>query len=362
MIKNILFFFVVCTYPLTAQNSFSTNIELENKDSYSTKEVGFFNKKENIRLYGTLSIPNKAFEQVIIIVPGSGPDTRDSHPNLSAQFLKNNIAVYRYDERGVGKSEGSHMPAGYGISQITEDLTYAIETIKKDELLKNKSIGLLGHSMGGMATIGALKSGQTVDFMIQWATPVQKHGEFLKYQIKTGRNTFDQVLIYDNIQDKIKIVEVVQQVVENNLSEDHLKLCKKIKKEAKEAGYTKKNYSRFKFWTFPTMTDLIKQNYESTYKNIEIPILYIIGSNDSFVDPESSIELLNGFNNPKIETKIFQGLNHYLRPEINLKSNDPLYEIDTDACNEIIEWTKQLTIANKEYNPLAKTTGHIPER
>ncbi len=346
MKKIIFFYIIVCTYSLSAQNSVSLAGDLDKNNSYSSKEIGFYNENQNIQLYGTLLFPNEGFDQVIVIVPGSGPDRRDSHPNLSAQFLKNKIAVYRYDERGVGKSEGSHIPAAYGISDITEDLTYAIETLKKDELLQNKSIGILGHSEGGMAAIGAIQSGQEVDFMIQWASPIEKHGEFIKHQIKTGRNTFDQELIYDNIEDKIKIVEVVQQVIKNNLSEDHLTLCKKIKKEAKEAGYTKKNYTRYQFWAPPIITDLIKQNYESTYKNIEIPVLYLIGSNDSFVNPKSNIELLNSFNNPNIETKIFDGLNHYLRPEVNLKASDPLYEIDMDACHQIIEWTKQLNISN----------------
>lgn len=350
MKNTLLLILIFSISSLKAQNSFSTNNELKKVPSYSTKEIGFFNKKENIQLYGTLSIPNKAFEQVIIIVPGSGPDTRDSHPNLSEKFLKNNIAVYRYDERGVGKSQGENTTYGYGISQITEDLIYAIETLRNEELLKNKSIGLLGHSMGGIATIGTIESSQEIDFIIQWATPIQRHAEFLKYQIKTGRNTFDQTLIYNNIEDKIKIIEVAQDVVKNNINDDHLTLCKKIKKEAKQAGYTKKNYDRFSFWTFPTTTELLKQNHEPTYKEIKIPMLYIIGSNDSFVNPIANEQLLTSFKNPNIQIKVIDGLNHYLRPETDLKREDPIYIINDNAANQIINWTKQLTIANMAYN------------
>ncbi|MGB0836608.1 MAG: alpha/beta hydrolase [Flavobacteriaceae bacterium] len=343
----ILIFFVST---LSAQNSFSSINQLKKNNSYSKIEVSFMNEKEKIQLYGTLSIPNEEFEQVIIIVPGTGPDTRGSHPKLSEQFLKNNIAVYRYDERGVGKSQGKNTAYEYGISQMTEDLIYAIKTIKKENILQNKSIGLLGHSMGGMATIGAIESGIEVDFTIQWATPVQKHGEFLKHQIKTGRNSFDDTLNYDNIEDKIEIIEVVQQVIEKNINDDHLKLCKKIKKEAKQAGYTKKNYDRFSFWTFPTLTDLLKQNYEATYKNIQIPLLYIIGSYDTFINPNDNQKLLESFQNPYININIIHGLNHYLTPTLDINQEDAIYEIDQNATNQIINWTKQLTIANNEYN------------
>ncbi len=49
-------------------------------------------------------------------------DSRHSHYLLTQELLKNNIAVFRYDERGVGKSDGKFSTVTYGISKITNDL------------------------------------------------------------------------------------------------------------------------------------------------------------------------------------------------------------------------------------------------
>ena len=54
-----------------------------------------------------------------------------------------------------------------------------------------------------MATAGALKNGANIDFLVQWSAPTQKHAEFLKYQIKTGVNNFDDELIFRNVKQNI---------------------------------------------------------------------------------------------------------------------------------------------------------------
>ena len=138
-------------------------------------------------------------------------------------------------------------------------------------------------------------------------------------------------------------MDVVHKVGEINKDDDHLTLSKKIKKETKKHGYSKKSYDRFTYWSFPTKTDFIKQNYEETYKNINIPTLYIIGSNDKFVSAKNNVDLLNSFNNSKIKTRIFEGLNHYLRNEeiiiSETKLTKDIYDLNNIALSEIIKWT-----------------------
>ncbi len=56
---------------------------------------------------------------------------------------------------------------------------FAINQIKDILWLKNKKTGLIGHSEDGLATIGAIDKGVNVDFMIQRATPGEKHGTLL---------------------------------------------------------------------------------------------------------------------------------------------------------------------------------------
>lgn len=342
--KKTLTILLLLSFPiLNSQVIFNHEREINNKENYLEREIEIINSEENIKLYGTLITPNEDFEKLIIIVPGSGKDTRNSHFILTEEFLKNKIAVFRYDERGVGKSEGLFSNVSYGISQITSDLFYIINTLKKDTSLQNKSFGMLGHSFGGMATIGVIQKGIKVDFLIQWATPVEKYGEFFKYQLISGLNTYESSLKFDNINKKLEIMDVVHKVVANNKNDNDLTLSKKIRKETKKYGYSRKNYDRFTYWGFPTKKDILRQNYEETYKSIDIPTLYIIGSNDKFVSAINNVYLLNSFNNPKIETRIFEGLNHYLRNEeiiiSETKLTKEIYELNNIALSEIIKWT-----------------------
>ena len=76
-----------------AQTIFSHEREIENKDKYVFSEIDFYNQSDNLKLSGTLIAPKSNFEKVIIILPGSGKDTRNSHYKLSEEFLKKGIAV-----------------------------------------------------------------------------------------------------------------------------------------------------------------------------------------------------------------------------------------------------------------------------
>ena len=93
-----------------------------------------------------------------------------------------------------------------------------------------------------------------------------------------------------------------------------------------------------------------KTTFKEVYKSLKVPVLFITGTNNSVVNSEDTFKLLKELNNPKIEIQILEGLNHYLRIGVDdffeTKDYSPLYEIDENALNIIIEWTKNI-VANK---------------
>ncbi len=326
-----------------AQEIFEYESRIPTVEKYQSKEISFENALEGIKLSGTLIEPdNEEYQKVIIIVPGSGLDTRHSHYLLSENLLKNNIAVFRYDERGVNKSEGSNSNVSYGVTKITNDLIAAITKIKSNYENSEIKIGLIGHSQGGLSTINAVKTNADIDFLVQWATPVQKYGEFLKYQIRTGVNTFDKELIFDDLEEKIEIISIVQDVISENPGMDDLKLSKELKKVTRKHGYKRKNYDRYTLWTFPSRKDLLRQNNEITYKELKIPMLYIIGSEDIFVDPRTNVGFLESLQNDNIQIIELQELNHFLSKEKmvpnELNMSKTLYEMDQEALDSITNW------------------------
>lgn len=321
------------------QEMFEYEKKIQNEENYNSIDLEFINAKEKIKLYGTLIEPKKEYTKILIIVPGSGMDTRNCHFKLTESLLEKDIAVFRYDERGVGKSEGKFSSANYTITDMANDLSIIFDSIKTNKNLSSKKIGLLGHSLGGLVTMSLVEKGYKPDFIIQWATPVQKNGEFLKYQLKTGINKFENELIFDSLEKKLAVMEIFHNSfggtsVENTLKED-LKIYKEALKKAKEIGYTNKNYNRFFYCNFNSQKHIVKKDFETLYAQSKIPMLYIIGSDDKFVDPISEINKLQSFQNNKIKIVVLEGLNHYLTKG---QLDKPTYEIENIAKDEMINW------------------------
>jgi pimeloyl-ACP methyl ester carboxylesterase len=244
--------------------------ELPNKESYQFHEINFVNAEDNTKLYGTLIIPKKGFAKVVIVVPGSGPDTRNSHYVLTEALLNNGIAVYRYDERGVGQSEGK-----YKFKENGMDLYYAFKKLKGIDTISKKSFGIIGHSMGGYYAINAYLMKSKLDFLVLISTPIER----------IINRKFE-----DNNKNKSAVVTIL--------------------------------------------------------KNIEIPTLYIIGTQDGLLNAKKTITSLNELGNKNMQIKLMEGLNHFLKlgndDWIKTRDYKLLYEIDKNALIEIMNWINKI--------------------
>lgn len=322
----------------TAQEIFDYERDISNRENYHAEEITFRvkEKKDSITLSGTLICPKTPFDKVIVIVPGSGADTRHSHYLLTQKLLEHNIAVYRYDERGLGKSQGKFNTANYTITTMGEELASCIAKLRKADVLDGKKLGLLGHSQGGMVTMEAYTNKAPLDFLIQWATPVQKHGKFLEYQLMIGQNAFNGVLNYPTREEKLETMAYMHQIVAENKELESWPLSKKLDKAAKKIGYGKEHYERFPYLTLASEKDIVRKDFEEAYRTIGIPVLYIIGSDDTFVDPVAETKLLQGFGNPNITLSFAEGLNHYLtKGKLSLQT---MYDIDDTALITLFYW------------------------
>jgi hypothetical protein len=335
----LIFIFSLITHFIKAQEIYSYERQISNSHNYTFTQLETENISDNIILKGTLIEPKTYYTKVVIIVPGSGKDTRNSHYKLTEKLLENNIAVYRYDERGCGVSTGKFNTYLYNINDMTNDLKFVFRDLKNNKSLTNKKIGLLGHSLGGMVTIGILESNLIPDFFVQWATPIQSKGAFLKYQLVTGVNKFEEELIYDSLEQKLIVMDKINNTIFENKNDENIKLCKKIAKISREIGYTKNKYKRFTYANFYSTKELIKKDLESAYKNCTINLLYIIGENDKYVEAEKETELLLSFKNENIEIVKIKNLNHYLKS--GNESVENMYEIENEASNEIVNWIKK---------------------
>lgn len=319
---------------------------ISNIERFEQVDIKAFNEVENIHLYGTLLMPKTPFEKVVILIPGSGADSRENHFKLAEELLLNNMAVFRYDERGVSESEGEYGIPAYSINEMTEDLSVLFQNLQANEKVKGKKIGLIAHSFGGIISIDAVnKMRINPDFLIQWATPVQSFGESLKYQLKNGIGDLPSQFKYDNLEDAYKIMDIFHEALattkDTTTLKQDIKILKEAKKKAKKEGYTRKRHDMYYYTVHYEQKSFIKKDFERMYTNLTIPTLYIIGTEDIYVDPIAEVNTLKSLNNKNIDIKVFDKLNHYLTADPNLKLGEEMYHIEPAVSSYIINWIKQ---------------------
>ncbi len=272
MKRTFLLILFISSLKISSQTIFKYEREINEKGNYIYQEIDFINPNENIKFSGTLITSKSNFDKVIIIVSGSGKDTRYTHPKLTENLLKNNIAVYRFDERGVGKSEGEYTQK---VSPLKNDLDFCIQYLRNIDTLKNKKIGVLGHSLGGIASIGVFEYAPQVDFLLQMSTPVNAGESF--------RNNVSRLDFFKNGEKTIEETEIIIDTFNYIIHKynDNSKIIKECEKVRKKLIYPK--YISDAYLT-PQFIDIIKTNTEFYYKNIKIPVLYIIGNKDEIID------------------------------------------------------------------------------
>ena len=149
---------------------------------YNVSNVSFENKRAGIRLAATLTMPEQPVAAVVL-VSGSGPQDRDQlfmgHRTflvLADQLSRQNIAVLRYDDRGVGDSEGIFSEATS--FDFASDTSAAVNYLASLPHLNGLNIGVIGHSEGGLIAPIVATNNTKVNFIALLAGP-SKQGRFI---------------------------------------------------------------------------------------------------------------------------------------------------------------------------------------
>ena len=152
---------------------------------YIVEDVVFENNSAQVKLAGTLSLPeSETSSPAVILIHGSGRNDRNGTTmgtfHLLADYLtRQGIAVLRYDKRGAGESTGD-----YGQSttlDFASDVKAGIEFLKSDSRINPEKIGLIGHSEGGVIAPMVASESDEVAFMVLMAGLGQTFGEAAAY-------------------------------------------------------------------------------------------------------------------------------------------------------------------------------------
>ena len=245
-------------------NSFTQSL-----DRIKEENVEFMSN--GVKLEGTIFSPGKPYA-AIVFVHGSGMQKRNL--SIAKQFANQGIAAFVYDKRGVGKSEGEFVGVnsanGHNLKLLAEDALQAFNVIAAHPKLKNIPVGLSGISQAGWIIPIAAQKNELIDFIVLWSGPVCKVSEEDIYSIYTNDKDFKNIPTYD---------------------------------EALKSRKTKY------IWPSFLGEDIDSSSY---LEDIEIPGLWIFGSQDGSIPVDLSVNRLNSLinNNKKYEYIIFDGLGH----------------------------------------------------
>lgn len=308
-----------------SQEIYAYEKEADSLKAHNHEEITFTNTKDKITLSGTLITPS-GFTKIAIIVPGSGRDTRHSHYIVAERLLEKGIAVFRFDERGLGKSGGDYSELA---SPLSRDLSFGYATLK--EKFMDKEIGIIGHSLGGVAALEAIQGGITPDFLVLIETPAIRNGAFVMNQIKMNyENTIPEVM--QKGKSKEEIVGFMDALF--NYVAESPKSKKDVKKFIKDRGFDKRFTSLL---NDEFLVEMLAKDLEATLRTITIPTLYLTGTKDKVINHADETDLVKSFNNNYIEIQVFDGLNHWLTQK-DATVGSSLYNMDKAPLNKILSW------------------------
>ena len=205
MKKTSIILFLFISNFIFGQEKFNNEREIENIQNYNVEKIS---KKtdDTTTIFGTLLTPKSDFNKILVLISGTGKITQKAHNYLTEYLLKNNIGVFKFDKRGVGKSTGKYNDQA---KIYTKDFIGIFSELKKSQTLENKKIGFLGHSLGGIVSIQAIENQVKPDFLIQWSAPIGKPRNLLKYQINNGIKNYDKLIVGKTTNERIKTLDYV---------------------------------------------------------------------------------------------------------------------------------------------------------
>jgi alpha-beta hydrolase superfamily lysophospholipase len=249
---------------------------------------GKFTGRNNFNLYWQAWLPDGVPVAVLVVVHGIAEHS-GRYSNLVNYFVPKGYAVYSFDLRGHGKSEG--------IRSYVERFSYYLDDLKifyniVREENQNAKIFLVGHSMGSTIAIAyAIEHQRELNGLIVSGTT-----------LKAGAS-INQVTIL-----MAKILSILAPKM--GISALDAKLISR-EKAAVDAyihdplNYTSKLRAR---WGTELLKTMIK--LQSKMSEFSLPVLIMHGSADRISDPSSSKMLFEGVNSKDKTLKLYEGFYH----------------------------------------------------
>ncbi len=295
---------------------------------YKSEDITFNNSKFNITLAGTLTIPEgKGPFPAAILITGSGPQNRNEELMGHKPFLviadyltRHGIAVLRYDDRGVGKSQGNYLSATS--ADLATDADAAFDFLKEVPDINPGEIGLIGHSEGGLIAPIVASTNHSIAFIVSLAGPGINGEKIIIRQAEDISRLMgiSEKMIKENMETNKKLYEVLKKEKDNKLAEEKIialyrEILRKEKKPDEEiqknvtklkASFGESSYTWFRYF--------ITTDPSVFWKKVKCPVLALDGEKDLQVSAAQNLpaieKALRSSGNNKVKTVLLPDLNH----------------------------------------------------
>jgi pimeloyl-ACP methyl ester carboxylesterase len=296
---------------------------------YIEEEVGFHNTHADIRLAGTLTIPDGDGPfPAAILISGSGPQNRDEallgHSPfhvLADHMTRQGIAVLRYDDRGIAESTGDFAAATS--VDFAADASAAVDFLKGRSKIDPERIGLVGHSEGGLIAPIVAVDRSDLGYIVLMAGPGVTGAEILYEQgaLIARAAGADEERIAENVASQRAMFEIVMSDVPLEEARRRLReyfsqrLAEMDEQEREESGFSEAMIeSQVQQVASPWMRYFLSYDPRPTLEKVTCPTLVINGEKDLQVPPYQNLpeieRALKKAGNLNFRIVEMEGLNH----------------------------------------------------
>ena len=292
---------------------------------YLIEDIQFRNEAAGITLSGTLTLPSEGEKHpVVVLITGSGAQNRDEELMghkpfwVIADYLtRKGIAVLRYDDRGVGESEGDFKSAL--TTDFSTDAGAALDYLKTRKEIDASKMGLLGHSEGGTVAFILAAKNKDVAFIVSMAgTGIKGESIILKQAelLMKSNGMSDLVWKEQELVLRNRYALLTQEKDREEIKKElYESVTKTIPSVLLEDENTKRQIdAEVEAMTSPWYIEFLKYDPILDLKQITCPVFAINGERDIQVVADTNLAAIenairsNG--NENVEVKTYSGLNH----------------------------------------------------
>ncbi|NQU95761.1 MAG: dienelactone hydrolase family protein [Candidatus Omnitrophica bacterium] len=276
----------------------------------------------DIALAGTLTVPQKKeIMPAVLLVAGVGPYNRENaglYTDMSAWLARNGYITLRFDNRGIGDSQGSNRSVG--IDNEVKDVKSGLRFLMNHEKVDKDKLFIIAH-------------GEICSFLpqIDFTELPVKGLVMLGITKPMPLFDFESIDTLDKINEMTKI-EMVYPETLASLKKDTLEAVKGAKKEYITLQGRRPFVKR--------ASQLLSLKPLEDFKKLDTPLLIICGKKDRFASP-AYIEGVEGalkVAGCEFRVVYFRGLGHFFGEILDEENQKKHYKANEEMLGTVSDW------------------------